>query len=68
MDGHFELELAKARLSVSQAESDLKRLERITDKRYGVGIDLALCDTIRGAQRRVGEARAHLTRIKAGKA
>nr|WP_031241057.1 hypothetical protein [Mesorhizobium sp. LNHC220B00] len=68
MDVHFELELAKARLSVSQAESELKRLERIMDKRYGVGIDLALCDTMRVAQRRVSEAREHLMRIKAGNA
>ncbi|MBZ9799432.1 hypothetical protein [Mesorhizobium sp. ES1-4] len=32
----------------------------------GVGIDLALCDTIRCAQRRVSEAREHLTKIKTG--
>ncbi|TPJ12913.1 hypothetical protein FJW04_21900 [Mesorhizobium sp. B2-7-3] len=60
----FDLELAKARLSVSQAESELKRVERMQDKRYGVGIDLTLCDTIRGAHRRVCEAREHLTKIK----
>ncbi|MBZ9775004.1 hypothetical protein [Mesorhizobium sp. CO1-1-8] len=61
-----DLEIAKARLSVSQAESELKRVERMTDKRYGIGIDLALCETIRDAQRRVSEAREHLTKIKIG--
>ncbi|MBZ9673179.1 hypothetical protein FJW08_08105 [Mesorhizobium sp. B3-2-1] len=62
----LELELAKARLSVNQAESELTRLERMLDKRYGVSIDIALCDTIRNAQRRVAEAREQLMKVKAG--
>ncbi|MEI9416540.1 hypothetical protein [Mesorhizobium sp. Cs1321R2N1] len=62
----FEMELAKARLSVNQAESELTRVERMLDKRYGVGIDITLCDTVRDAQRRVAEAREQLKKVKAG--
>ncbi|WP_051442823.1 hypothetical protein [Mesorhizobium sp. WSM3626] len=62
----FEMELAKARLSVNQAESELTRVERMLNKRYGVGIDITLCDTVRDAQRRVAEAREQLMKVKAG--
>ncbi|TPL72705.1 hypothetical protein FJ941_27965 [Mesorhizobium sp. B2-3-13] len=62
----FEMELAKARLRVNQAESELTRVERMLDKRYGVGIDITLCDTVRDAQRRIAEAREQLMKVQAG--
>ncbi|TSE13054.1 hypothetical protein C1D09_005815 [Mesorhizobium intechi] len=57
------LELAKARLRVKRAEVALRRARAMLDEDRGVGINIALCGSIRALQRRVIEARERLTKI-----
>ena len=57
------LELAKARQRVKRAEVALRRAKEMLDEDRGVGINIALCSRIRAAERRVIEAREHLTKI-----
>ena len=57
------LELAEARQRVNQAKLALESAEEMLDENCGVAVNLALCSTIRSAQRRVLEARKRLTKI-----
>ncbi|ESY79265.1 hypothetical protein X740_15735 [Mesorhizobium sp. LNHC221B00] len=59
----LEMELAKARQSVSRAKLDLERAEELLGDDCGVGISLALCGRIRSAQRRVSEAKRQMVKI-----
>ncbi|MBZ9743544.1 MULTISPECIES: hypothetical protein [unclassified Mesorhizobium] len=57
------LELATARQRLNRAELALERANAMLDEDCGVGINLRLCDRIRTAQQRVGEARARLVKL-----
>lgn len=57
------LELARARQRINRAKLALESAEEMLDEDCGVAVNLALCSTIRSAQRRVLEARKRLTRI-----
>ncbi|RWF02297.1 MAG: hypothetical protein EOS43_07585 [Mesorhizobium sp.] len=59
----LDLELARARQRLSQAELSLRRANEMLDEDCGVGINIALCSRIRAAQRRVAEARSRLMKI-----
>ncbi|TPI33118.1 hypothetical protein FJW08_07870 [Mesorhizobium sp. B3-2-1] len=57
------LELARARQRLNRAELALERANAMLDEHCGVGINLTLCDRIRSAQQRVGEAKARLVKL-----
>ncbi|RUW49589.1 MULTISPECIES: hypothetical protein [unclassified Mesorhizobium] len=57
------LELARARQRLNRAELALERANAMLDEDCGVGINLRLCDRIRSAQQRVGEAKARLVKL-----
>ncbi|MER8804171.1 hypothetical protein NKJ81_22995 [Mesorhizobium sp. M0018] len=59
----LNIELPKARQRVKRAELSLQRATEMLDKDCGVGINIALCDRIRSAQRRLAEARERLVKI-----
>ncbi|RWC56736.1 hypothetical protein [Mesorhizobium sp.] len=57
------IEAAKARLRIRRAEHSLKCANELLDEEGGIALNLALCDRIRIAQRRLLEARARLITI-----
>ncbi|TPM28269.1 hypothetical protein [Mesorhizobium sp. B2-3-4] len=59
----FTLELATARQRLNRAELALERANAMLDEDCGVGINLRLCDRIRAARQRVGEAKARLVNL-----
>ncbi|MER9432367.1 hypothetical protein [Mesorhizobium sp. M0408] len=62
----LDMELARARQRLNRAERSLEHANEMLDEDCGVGINLALCSTIRAAQRRVAEARSRLAKIDPG--
>ncbi|CAN7769588.1 hypothetical protein [Mesorhizobium sp. LjNodule214] len=59
----YNLERAKARLRVKRAETSLKRTNKLLDQDCGAVVGVALCDSVRSAQRRLIEAKERLTKI-----
>ncbi|MES0003048.1 hypothetical protein NKJ90_30440 [Mesorhizobium sp. M0051] len=64
----LDMELARARQRLNREELALENANEMLDENCGVGINIALCNRIRAAQRRVVEARSRLTKIDHGKA
>ncbi|MER8376192.1 hypothetical protein [Mesorhizobium sp. M1406] len=64
----LDMELARARQRLNREELDLENANEMLDEDCGVGINIALCNRIRAAQRRVVEARSRLTKINRGRA
>ncbi|MDX8541108.1 hypothetical protein EN833_19370 [Mesorhizobium sp. M4B.F.Ca.ET.190.01.1.1] len=63
----YSLEMDKARQRAGRAELALERAEELLDGDGNVAVNLALCCRIRGAQRRVSEARARLRKIESAR-
>lgn len=60
---HQDIEHARRRLQLNRAERALENAEEMLAQNCGAVVGTALCCTIRGAQRRVIEAKARLGRI-----
>ncbi|MEZ2328488.1 hypothetical protein AB6802_02035 [Mesorhizobium sp. RCC_202] len=65
---HQNIEHAKARIRLDRAERALGNAEDMLGENCGAVVGTALCCTIRGARRRVKEAKTRLAKIDASRA
>jgi hypothetical protein len=65
---HQDIEHARARLRLDRAERALGNAQDMLAENCGAVVGTALCCTIRGAQRRVKEAKTRLGKIDASRA
>ncbi|MER8574383.1 hypothetical protein NKH19_23280 [Mesorhizobium sp. M1338] len=64
----LDMELARARQRLNREELALENANEMLDEDLRRRINIALCNRIRAAQRRVVEARSRLTKINRGRA